>query len=251
MVEGVYVGHQARTGSLLIMTPEGVLRAKTFNKMSAEERWKPEIFESLKGRPWDLRPGADRVPRAAAGQSPRNSGSYKFPPPPPMPVAPRAGDPGGGGGGVTGPRKLYVLKRDVVALGATPGCVACERIAAGLAPGVAHTDACTQRMEVAIRADPSERHRVEAQEARAGDGGSAAEGGREPKRVRFALRRGKQPPPTTAGRPAVEPEAAASPAAQAPKTPETDRAGYPEASRELPPGSEERSAGRRRVLRDP
>lgn len=152
MVEGVYVGHQARTGSLLVMTPEGVLRAKTFNKMSAEERWKPEIFESLRGRPWDLRPGADRVPRAAA--------SPQIAPPPPMPVAPRAGDPGGGGGGVHGPRKLYVLKRDVVALGATPGCVACERIAAGLAPGVAHTDACTQKIEAAIRADPSERHRV-------------------------------------------------------------------------------------------
>ena len=65
MIEGIYVGHQARTGSLMIMTADGVVKAKTFNKMTAEDRWNKDFYENLKGKPWDLRPGMVREPRAA------------------------------------------------------------------------------------------------------------------------------------------------------------------------------------------
>ncbi|CAK0906520.1 unnamed protein product [Prorocentrum cordatum] len=47
MIEGWYVGHQTRTGSLMVMTTRGVLRGKTYNKNTAEERWKPAGLDQV------------------------------------------------------------------------------------------------------------------------------------------------------------------------------------------------------------
>ncbi|CAK0892634.1 unnamed protein product [Prorocentrum cordatum] len=69
MVEGRYVGHQSRTGSLLVMTSTGVIRAKAFNRMQEGERWTSEGLEDLKGVPWQMVPPAagSTAPAPAAG----------------------------------------------------------------------------------------------------------------------------------------------------------------------------------------
>ncbi|CAK0867442.1 unnamed protein product, partial [Prorocentrum cordatum] len=51
MVEGRYVGHPSRTGSLLAMTETGAIRAKAFNRMQEDERWSSEGLDDLKGAP--------------------------------------------------------------------------------------------------------------------------------------------------------------------------------------------------------
>ena len=63
MIEGRYVGHRSRTGMILIMAPIGVVRGKSFNKMSLEERWKLDGFEDLKGTPWEMVPVEPRPER--------------------------------------------------------------------------------------------------------------------------------------------------------------------------------------------
>eukprot|EP00959_Pyramimonas_sp_CCMP1952_P148292 3102508-Pyramimonas_sp.AAC.1 len=134
MVEGRCVGHQSRTGSLLVMTSTGVIRAKAFNRMQEGERWTSEGLEDLKGVPWQMVPPAagSTAPAPAAGSPaparapPLAAGAEAAadaarPAPAPHPVA--AGG-GGGVGGVPGPRKLYILKRDIEACGPTPNCMA-------------------------------------------------------------------------------------------------------------------------------
>ncbi|CAK0886283.1 unnamed protein product [Prorocentrum cordatum] len=71
MVESRYVGHQSRTGSLLVMTETGVIRGKAFNRMQEDERWTSEGLDDLKGVPWQMVPPAagSTAPAPAAGSS--------------------------------------------------------------------------------------------------------------------------------------------------------------------------------------
>ena len=51
---GRYLGHHARTGSILIMTTEGVVKAAGFRRMNEENRWNVENWNALRGPLWDV-----------------------------------------------------------------------------------------------------------------------------------------------------------------------------------------------------
>eukprot|EP00971_Amphidinium_carterae_P076273 1506408-Amphidinium_carterae.1 len=47
---GFYLGHHARTGALMVLTPNGVKQAAGFGRVSPSERWAGPL---LMGTPWD------------------------------------------------------------------------------------------------------------------------------------------------------------------------------------------------------
>ena len=130
MDEGRYVGHHSRTGAILIMTEQGVRRARGFNKMPSTERWDPEGFSELKGTPWQLIPDAS-VQAPAVMLSGQDAVPAPLPPPPQHTPAPTQ-------------RKLYVLRSDVEMYGGTDMCPACTNLALGMNAPVPHTLECTE-----------------------------------------------------------------------------------------------------------
>eukprot|EP00974_Lingulodinium_polyedra_P070262 6799146-Lingulodinium_polyedra.AAC.1 len=52
---GYYVGHHARTASLLVMTREGVQKATGYRRLSGGERWCAPDWAQLRGLPWDVK----------------------------------------------------------------------------------------------------------------------------------------------------------------------------------------------------
>ena len=49
-----FFGHHARTGSILIMTTDGVLKAARFRKMNEESRRNVDNWNALRGLPWGV-----------------------------------------------------------------------------------------------------------------------------------------------------------------------------------------------------
>ena len=49
--EGCYLGHHGRTGTLLVVTPEGVKRGTGVCCLAEDEQWNFQGGESLKGHP--------------------------------------------------------------------------------------------------------------------------------------------------------------------------------------------------------
>ena len=52
--DGVFLGIREESGEIIVGTPEGVLKARTFRrKGSSEERWNRDFLMSVKGIPWE------------------------------------------------------------------------------------------------------------------------------------------------------------------------------------------------------
>ena len=61
---GRYLGHHARTGNILIMTTDGVVKAAGFRRMNEESRWNDDNLNALRGLPWDVTDtGAEKLQR--------------------------------------------------------------------------------------------------------------------------------------------------------------------------------------------
>ena len=66
---GLCIGHHARTGSILIMTTDGVVKAAGGRRMNEENRWNAENWNALRGLLWNVtETGAEA---AEANQAPR------------------------------------------------------------------------------------------------------------------------------------------------------------------------------------
>ena len=62
---GRHVGHHARTGSILVMTEKGVVKAACFRRMPPGDRWSLDGWSNLRGLPWDVA----EVPAGAASET--------------------------------------------------------------------------------------------------------------------------------------------------------------------------------------
>ena len=56
MFPGIYVGHHERSGSVIVLTENGVSLGRGFNRLPFAERWKLEGRDKVKGVPWLLKP---------------------------------------------------------------------------------------------------------------------------------------------------------------------------------------------------
>ena len=62
--EGRYVGHHGRTGSILVMTADGVRRGTGIRRLSSADRWDPSDWDLLRGLPWEhsaARPAGEQL----------------------------------------------------------------------------------------------------------------------------------------------------------------------------------------------
>ena len=70
---GIWCGVLEETGEYLIGTSQGIVKARTFRRMSADnDRWNLEALQSMKGTPWEPCPGTDETlkPKIALGPEP-------------------------------------------------------------------------------------------------------------------------------------------------------------------------------------
>lgn len=131
MNEGRYIGHHGRTGALLTMTLEGILRGAGARRRPVEERWQKTGQDELKGYPWDVQPrertaGLPLILGADAESLPLPKRALSL-----LPLQ---------------ERRMYVARSDVQKFGETPGCEACLMIALAGKTTVPHNDECRMRI---------------------------------------------------------------------------------------------------------
>ena len=114
---GIWVGKTEKTAEHIILTPEGVVKARTIFRRLEGDRWDGDLLQSVRGKPWN--------PSGVSTVKP--TGSQLGPG-----VATRA---------------AYVTKEMLKAHGPTPECARCAG-KAGL-----HTHKCKERFAEILRHD--------------------------------------------------------------------------------------------------
>ena len=120
---GIWVGKAPMTDEHIILTENGVQKARSLHRVLPEERFVISELKKVRGLPWNGR--AENLKSTSVTQQDQ---------------------------GPSGHRRVYLTTGVVVRHGATPGCSGCV----GLGP---HTEACRVRLEKALadeRADPVE-----------------------------------------------------------------------------------------------
>ena len=116
-----YLGHHARTGSMLIMTTDGVVKAAGFRRINEESRWNVDSWNALRGFPWDVtETGAEAT---EATQAPRPQIIHLL----------------------LTPRRRYVAREDLRKYGVTAGCSECSDIAVHGKTSKPHTEECRKK----------------------------------------------------------------------------------------------------------
>ena len=156
--EGRYIGHQGRTGTLLVVTSEGVKRGTGVRRLPEEDQWNPQGWESLKGYPWEVSVRAPGTPGQRAPGTPAQgvedllvSEDRVEVPPQVVPVmAPPQ------------QRRIYIRKVDVEKYQPTDGCPGCTCVLLGESTQLPHTEMCRARIVGLMMDDEQGRRRVEA-----------------------------------------------------------------------------------------
>ena len=144
---GRFCGIRPRSNEKLIMTTEGIEKAKNVRRLPEPDRWTQEGWEDLRGLPWAYKPARQRVP-----------GTVPIPisdaPLPPQLESPKV---------ATKPRRVYITRKVVEDYGFTPGCRGCEAVLAGdpTAASRNHTEKCRRRMAEAMAKDEQGKRRLD------------------------------------------------------------------------------------------
>ena len=54
MTQGIFVGHHDRTGAVLCITKNGVVRGKSWTRQTLSDAWESTNWEGLCGTPWQM-----------------------------------------------------------------------------------------------------------------------------------------------------------------------------------------------------
>ena len=147
MKEGRYIGHHGRTGSILVMTPDGILRGSGARRMPEENRWPKEGWDSLKGYPWDVAPkGRAKIQKDLVSGA--DASRLQLPSMPVLAAAPQE-------------RRMYITRADVERFGPTDLCPGCTSVALGGRADVAHNDQCRLRIAELLSQTDAGRERLE------------------------------------------------------------------------------------------
>ena len=141
--DGVYLGTKGGTGEIIVGTSEGVWKTRTAHRRPAEERWRKESIELLKGVPWKVNDNDEQ----ADGEEMND----KI-------VAPRADGAAMGEGerdetrefmSLPVPRQFQTSEEDYQKHGYTRGCPGCKALLRGTFKQK-HSDQCRPWMAEAI-----------------------------------------------------------------------------------------------------
>ena len=58
---GIFVGFREESGEIFVMSKEGVIKVRSFNRRMEEERWNQEELNLGQGTPWEPAPGQGRI----------------------------------------------------------------------------------------------------------------------------------------------------------------------------------------------
>ena len=143
LVEVRYMGHHARTGSIIGLSPEGVKIGSGVRRMPISERWNADGWHDLRGLPWDMKPGQREAPQSFADD---------VPPQEPHRMEAKPAEP------KIETRDFYIKKADLEKYGYTPDCKGCRAMQQrGNNKGYPHTQQCRARIVEAVRKDDEDR----------------------------------------------------------------------------------------------
>ena len=143
---GRYIGHHGRTGSLLVITADGVQRGTGIRRLGPAERWVMDGWDDQRGFPWEVAARRPAERQEALIGEPR----LEVPAMPSVAVLPPA------------ERWLYIRKADVEKYGATEGCPGCTCVLLDQPRVLPKTEACRVRLLEMMSKDEQGRTRLEA-----------------------------------------------------------------------------------------
>ncbi len=131
---GVFAGLPDRGGDLVLLTPDGAVRARTLRRLPPGEQYDQELLATVRGTPWEPVPGQNV---SAIPISIRADPVTEDLPEREHESVPTA-------------RRLYIRKDvEIAKYGYTPGCHGCRNLREDR-PHVGHSEACRQRIEKAV-----------------------------------------------------------------------------------------------------
>ena len=143
MIEARYVGHHARTGSVMGLTEDGLKIGKAVKRLPLEQRWNVTGWNSLKGLPWDLNPQIREVEHETPWEETQDSQMKQDEYPEPKPERNEE-------------KSFYVKRADVERYGPTQGCRGCVALSKGSSKQ-AHSEECRKRIMEQVAQNESER----------------------------------------------------------------------------------------------
>ena len=124
--QGIFVGHHVRTGAVLFITKNGVVRGKSWTRQTLSAAWESTNWDGLCGTPWQwVAPELELTKKVTADKE--GAG-----PPSPRTVVERAPE--------VEPRRFNVLSADIEAHGQTGGCPGCAALASHGKATMPHND---------------------------------------------------------------------------------------------------------------
>ena len=136
MTQGIFVGHHDRTGAVLCITKNGVVRGKSWTRQTLSDAREPTIWEGLCGTPWQMVAPALKLTKNVTADK-EGAG-----PPLPRIVVERATE--------VEPRTFYVLSAYTEAHGHTGGCPGSAALASHGKATQPHNDECRERIRTII-----------------------------------------------------------------------------------------------------
>ena len=108
MTQGIFIGHHDRTGAVLCIIQNGVVRGISWTRQTLSDAWQSTKWEGLCGIPWQMGSPELKLTKKVTVDK-EGSG-----PPLPRIVVERAPE--------VEPRRFHVLSADIAAHGHTRGC---------------------------------------------------------------------------------------------------------------------------------
>ena len=137
------MGLREESGECFVMSEDGVIKVRSYNRRSEEERWNQEEFNKGRGTPWEPIPGEGPIQvksRFRIRDRPDEEEPLK---------APEIRE--------AKPRRIYIVKSDLDKYDYTPGCKGCIAANRGQV-SVPHNEQCRLRIEAKIETEDPERY---------------------------------------------------------------------------------------------
>ena len=115
LIQGIFVSRRDRTGAVLCIAKNGVVRSKSWTRQTLSDAWESTNWEGLCGTPWQMvAPEVKLTKKFTADKEVAG-------PPLPRIVVERAPE--------MEPRRFFVLSADIDAHGHSGGCPGCAALA--------------------------------------------------------------------------------------------------------------------------
>ena len=148
MIQGIFVGHHDRTGAVLCITRNGVVRGRSWTRQTLIDAWESTNWEGLCDTPWQMVAPELKLVKKVTNDK-EGAGSLL-----PRIVVERAPE--------VEPRRFYVFSADIEARGHIGGCPGCVALASRGKATKPHNDECRERIRTVIERTVERKARMNA-----------------------------------------------------------------------------------------